>query len=717
MVMTVVSVLSLAFTLGIIGLKVATGVSAWNVLKETLDIHEISNFKNFDAPINDMVTQCVLLLARFMDFAQIIVAACAFLCIIFNAFKLWAGTVEIKKTYVDMVLKCVIVTALTCLWPSIISTTYKMATEIGVEAAGGADLLNYTFASVAQHTTNIIQEATGDYIAALKEGAGTENGKIIISQKALDSFSKMGFTGDEAKNWLSRNGIEVSDKAQPHGFWIWANDQKKAEKRAKKIIDGLGKANSLTYDTGRTDHNGAPIMETIAGKTKEQYIKQNIVILRALSEVLSGVPQNDMGTADVSQIIAMSKESLDSVFFNPYVDSKKSRLSISTMIKTSIILSKAFAEGALSAYDDFSQYSEEETKATVEQHMKHADLPMVAKMIGAIAEFFLYKIGMVISTLLLMIEYSICLIEFLLVAAVSSLLIPLYFIDATKQFVTNFIKMIFSYFIKLLVTTMMCFFVMGMYLRMAESMYTRLLSDANTIIYYVFILFIGLMLTKGSGKIASAVISGNPSMGLGDLVHEFRGIAGVMRSMEHLAHEAERDLQKVGNKTKGAARTGAEYAGAETGIASGMEATRRNTTDRLNDLQKTAAAKQANGETLDKDEEAALAMSQAEINAAGNEAARDYSKNAHRDFNKNQIFKALTGMDRRADSSSPLRLGQEFFDKDLKKWRTATWDDVEKVGEHNDVKTIGSNVSSDSVINKALKNLREKDIDEPEVGL
>lgn len=703
--MALISILSLALTIGVITTKAALGVSAFNTLKQSIDLSNLGMYKNFDQPVADLLSQCLLLLARFIDYIQIIVAACAFLCIIFNAFKLWAGTVEIKKAYVDMVSKCVIVTALTLLWPSIITTTYKLASEIGIEASGGKNLITYSFASIAGHTKKIFKDGTAEYIKTLKEGADTtEDGKLIISSNALKAFTDLGMNENEAKSWLEQNGVTVDPEKKSWGFWIFSNNQKKLENKAKKSF-----INDNSYDVS-------------TGKTKEQYIKQNIVVLRAMSEILTGLPENELGEVDISKILTMGDESLKSVFQNPFVAGSDNRLSISTMIKTSIILSKAFAEGSLASFDDFSKKSEEEQEEINEKlfnkYIENANLPMIVKLLGAILEYFVYHLGMIISTLLLMIEYSITVIEFFLVSAISTILIPLYFIDSTKQFVSNLIKMILTYFVKLVVTIMMCFFVMGMYLRMADSMWTRLFADANTLIYYAFVLVLGLILSKNSGKVASAVVSGNPSLGMGDLVNEFRGMSHLMHRAGRTLENGAKDLQKVSDKGKDAAKATAEYKGMERGIANGMEATRRNTTDRLNNLQKTAAAKQANGETLDKNEEAALAMSQAEINAAGDAAAENYDKtigkNARKDFNKNQIFKALTGIDRRADSSSPLRLGQEFFDGET--WRAATWDDVEKTGQKYE--SLGSNVTSDSAVKNNVDNYgRKKDTDLPEPGL
>jgi len=60
------------------------------------------------------------------------------------------------------------------------------------------------------------------------------------------------------------------------------------------------------------------------------------------------------------------------------------------------------------------------------------------------------------------IVYVINLLEFYLVRGIACLLIPLFFIDATKSFATNIIRTVFSYFVKVLVNVTMCFFALNM---------------------------------------------------------------------------------------------------------------------------------------------------------------------------------------------------------------------------------------------------------------
>ncbi|WP_187759609.1 type IV secretion system protein [Treponema pectinovorum] len=706
----VTSIVSFALAAGIVVTKVAVAGSVFNSVYKLLNLNNITTSKNFDQPVTDLIAQCSLILARFIDYIQITVVACAFLCILFNSFKLWSGTVEIKKAFVDMVYKCVVVIVLTLVWPVILTKTYTLASSFGVDAAGGADSVKYCFAQVASHTQEVFKNGTSEFIKALSQGASKDsNGNLIIDDKTLAVFTKTGLTEDEAKTWLAENKVVVGDSGAK-GMWWWKNDQAKAQKKAEKAFNNYKSNKSITY----SDINGNEI--PVATSNAGTYMKQCILVLRSMSEILTGIPENQLGGVDVGKVLTMGNTSLKSVFYNPFVDNSETRLSISTMVKTSLILSKAMADGSLAPFNDFSKYSDTEKQKVVSNYFEHADLPIVLKLIGAVAKFFVYHLAMVVSVLFIMIEYSITLIEFMLVGAISTFMIPFFFIDATKQFVANFIKMIFTYFIKIMVTTMTCFFIMTMYLRMASTVQTMIFSDTLTIVFYCFVLFFGLILSKSSGKVAAAVVSGNPSLGLGDVVNEFRGMTHAMHAVEHEMHKFGRDMQRMSSSGKKMGNTFATLDGASSSIDLGrshaFDSARNSMQSQrsaANDVIKEMNDKQASGVPLSENDlqrlsiaQGEASMSDADIESFATKAGNDYAKQAKKDFNKAWLYNKVTGIDSPdQNSSNALRYGQMFYDGRV--WRTANWNDVYAAGQKGGQtfgKKAGDNMRLQNKINK-----------------
>ena len=145
----VMSIISLSVTiLGVVGKGVAVA-SAINSLRDLVDIDKLGAMKGFDEGYMAIASQALNMLFHFLKYAQLLVCFCAFLCIIFNAVKLWSGTIELKKVFVDSIYKSVIVMVLMLAYPQVIVKTVNLGTELGVEASGGYDSVNQSFAKLA----------------------------------------------------------------------------------------------------------------------------------------------------------------------------------------------------------------------------------------------------------------------------------------------------------------------------------------------------------------------------------------------------------------------------------------------------------------------------------------------------------------------------------------------------------------------------------------
>ena len=329
-----------------------------------------------------------------------------------------------------------------------------------------------------------------------------------------------------------------------------------------------------------------------------------------------------------------------------------------------------------------------------------------------------------------MIEYCLSMIEFLIVASVSSLFIPLYFIDATKQYATNILRIIFSYFVKIMVVTMMAFFVMGMFINMGSKMCSMDIGSNLACFYFIFNALIGMALVKAGGKVASAVISGNPSMGLGDFMNEVRSMGHSIHSGYNFGKGIAQDTVKAGAQTASAAKNignaVATNNAAKVSVLEGQRAAAFQSKSALQNMKDIGGginsqryqdlnarqmrgenlseadrnfmthaerysnleARQNAGEILSKEDsdflsqnQGALAMTDEQIDAAATQAGKDYAKQARKDFNNAWMYNKLTGIDKPADSSNALRVGQQFWDTEQKQWRTANLQDVQNAGK------------------------------------
>ncbi len=623
--MFILTCVSLGITLLGVAAKVTVGVSAFNSLKDIIDIDKIDQLKGFDEAYLGMAGQALEMLGHFLSYAQLLVSICAFLALIFNAFKLWASAIELKKFFVDAIYKCMIVMTLMLVYPQIVYKTIDIGTELGVEASGGYDSVNTAFSELAVKVQRIWDKGTEEFIRVLKDGGTRDaNGNLVVSDIILDEFTKTGLSKEEATQYLAKKGIVVGNSGAKGALW-WQSDQKKIEKKAKDIFKS---------DAQMT-----------------RFMKQSLSIVDSLAEVLTGKTSSNIsdGIADGSlsrvDIMTQGKEALEKMFLNPYIDNTK-RLSVGTMVKTAIIVQEIASSGALSS----AETNENGTGVSLNQIAESDNPRLVVKLIGTFLKFVLYKIVLVLSVMIVMIEYILTIIEFMIVASVSALLIPFYFIDATKNFASNILKMIFTFFVKIIVSTMMTFFVMGLYIRMGTRMPSLDLNSTTAILYYVFNCMIGVILAKSSGKLASAVISGNPSLGIGDVANEMRGMSHMAHSAAHAVGGMARDVGQAAHQ--------AQDAGHAWGDKKASDVAKGNV---------KAAAGQKAGAFASHLEQAnrdlGMGMSAKDIKKEAGKVYKDAVKAGNKEIDKDFMFKKFTGQDRGMFTGKGNIIGQSYFDK------------------------------------------------------
>ena len=660
-VLTIASVVSLVASVAGVVLKVSAAGELVGALNDAININDMEGLKLFDTPYLNVTGNALSMIVNFMEYARLLVAICAFLALLFNAFQMWCSTLEFKKFYADAVYKCLVVMILMNIYPTVITKTYNLATELGVEASGGEKTVITAFSGIAKQTKRIWNAGTASMIEQLQTGAG-EDGKIVVDQNLINMFTEYGMTEEEALAWAKEQGIEVSTGKVKRS-------QKKAQKKAVKAFKN---------DT-----------------EKQKYMKQSMAIIHAMSQVLTGTSDSAMadGSVSATEILKMGDETLNNVFYNPYIKGTK-RLSFSAMMKTAVIIAECASAGSLASTEEIDPSKQSSWEDLAKSKKPHLLFTFVGKLL---MNTFIYKILMLIAVGYCMIEYIVTLIEYLIVAAVSALLIPFFFIDATKQFAMNILKSVFSYFIKILVTTMMIFFVISMYIDLGSLILARKdLDSIMSLLVYACITMLGMVLVKNSGKIAGAVISGNPSMGLGDIVNQARGMSAAM-------HHASQEMRQFGNQVKGAAMAAQKFNG------------------RMADINEARAGAKAAGQQTFAGLDAAnaaekVSMTEKDMKHEANAAKRAYAFQAGKQMFGDAAYKAFTGRDRNHEKDGALKVGQ-MFEYQPNQYRQATVGDVQKANAARAEK-MGKDRTDQAIANPKYQNNRERPIslEMPEPG-
>lgn len=645
---TVISIVSAA--VAILGAVARTGatVSVINSLEDVVDFSATEAYTSgIDQAYVDISKQAIEMLAHFIQYARLLVMVCALLALIFYCFKLWFSTIELKKFYAESILKIMVVTVMMTVYPTVVVKVFNVATELGVEASGGEDTLKVAYGSVAQNCYNVWDKCADQIFMQLQQGTATQGGRIVVSKTVLEDFNFLGLSDDQATAWLNNHGITVDDK-------------KNMSKSERKNSKNYGNSVELT-------------------KEEQKLMAQSVEILTHMGELLTGVSADDIenpekGTDFVTEVLTKGRSALDNVYYDPYIKNTK-QLSTSSMLKTAIFISECLSAGALSPLN-VSKSEDNSDKQSVVDLVKDKKPRLVLKIVLIVCRVFIYKLLLVIAVLYGMIEYILALVEYLIVAAISALLIPLFFIDSTKQYAMNILKTILSFGIKIMVTTMMIFFAIGMWIKMGMRCINLDLNSTITLVYYVFNVMLGIIMIKASGKIAGAVLTGNPSLGIGD-------VANQIRTMGHMAHSAQHAAQNLGRSYQKAAQAVSNAGGEVARFHSAKQAAREAANDAKVSTQERLRAMGESGQLSGAGGKAWSEMSESQqndfLNKAGKEAYRNTMASSMGEYSKDQAFKKLTGMDRPMfgkKGNGRLVIGQEFVDQDghLKR---ATFEDVQ----------------------------------------
>lgn len=609
MITTIVTLLAVA---GIAAKTIATTV-AGKALLDTISLENVGKIQGFDQPYQDAFIQALDMMFKAADYVQKLIVLFAFLFIVLSAIKMMFSAVELKKFFVDALFKCTIVVCLTVIFPSIMEKTFTLATKMGLEISGGQKNVSLAFVRAAELSTKLWEQGTEDYINKLRAGATTDpnadpNAPVFVSKDLVKTLTKNGMSESEAIEWARQKGIYFVDKGS----------LSTGEKLRSHEI-----AQSIKYDTNMSEIQ------------KQKKAKQALSIINAMKTVLTGVSNGQLLDGDsmsATQIMNMGQETLKTVFFNPFIEGSDTLLSTSAMVKTAIILSEMISAGYMSAYDD----SASDDKIKLSQFTKYNT--SFLGWLGTIIKNFVFKVAMILATIIIMIEYALTLIEFFFVMSLSMLLIPLFFLDATKSFATNIMRTVISYFFKILVTTVMIFFVLNMYINACLSVVSNDMTLTIWLFYYLYVIMLGLVLVKSAGRIAGSIVSGNPSLDFGAVAHQMHGMSHAARSGSRMAgqylNEGKQALQKSGTQVLDAAST-----------FKGMNAAKKS-------AESTAAGLEG------------TSLTDKQISSVGNQAARQFQAQKLAQNFKDGLFERLTGQKADKPQDGLMKVGRTYMDSE-----------------------------------------------------
>lgn len=467
---------------------------------------------------------------------------CCFLCIIFNCFKLWFATTEMKKVFVDIIYKLVVCIILLLIYVPFTNGLISLATKLGSSISGGYKKIDTVYVTAYASLEKAITIGLDDITETMYNHAATDkDGKRYISEDSLAELKAYGMTQEQINEWVAKKGLNIAhpvyetylgiDDGHSITELLYYKDSNGNIIESKWMGWGFTNSDNFIKEINSTNR--------VYNRKIDEKAQQALVTkIDSLLEVLDGegiTPEDldESATEQNNQKKFKGIGTLKNLFYSPYlvnIDGENTTfLSPSKILKTITVMSDATAYG-------INKTTEEQTGEINDKKLNPGGVwtfkGIVNMLIGLI-----YKFGMIICCVIVMGEYILTILEFYLVRGLATLLIPFFFLDATKSYAENLIRIFFNYFFKILITVFICYFSMGLFLDTALLTFNSEQTSFNLVLY-LSTLSIATMFCTKIPQILSTLTSGNPAMGWGTIAETARGAAHGLHMAQHAVHSA-----------------------------------------------------------------------------------------------------------------------------------------------------------------------------------
>lgn len=622
------------------------------------------NTKLIDMPLAGGIHTFATIVNQVGDIVVKLCILCCFLCIIFNCFKLWFSTTEVKKFFVDIIYKLLICIILLLCYVPFTNSLLVLATELGASISGGYEKINRTYVTAYANMETAIEEGLQDITKSMYENAVVDkDGNKYISNKMVEDLIECGMSENDVKTWAEKNGLNIAYPTYRNGWkivngdmvWDYSHTQKSSSDEFVGYSDKNGNAlstkgwffTSLDAFTKKIKKTG----KKYDAKKQKELVKK----INSLQLVLSGedIMPDDLNKSvdeQTNEKKLSSVTTLKNMYYAPYLVNTKGDntffLSPSKILKTVTVMSDAVAYSV--------NLTINEQTGDVEDSKLNPGGIWTFKGFVKFLEGLIYKLGMMICCVIIMAEYTLTILEFFLIRGLATLLIPFFFLDVTKSYAENLIKIFFSYFFKILITVFICYFSMGLFLDTAVITFATPL-ESFTIVLYLSTLTIGTMFCAKVPQILNTLLSGNPSMGWGSIVETARGAAQGLHMAQHAAQSAKKVGSGLAHVTQGVVRGGMGASATLDSMASAYNSA-------------TGKMKDYNNDRVPDPETGLMpaGFTGGQMKRAGVFAALSAAGDSMRQSVGDTLYKGLTGQEKRRDKGNgdtgTLGYGQSFID-------------------------------------------------------
>lgn len=509
-----------------------------------------------------------------------------FLNLVWHSFKLWFGTVEIKKVVIDILYKYIMVIVLLSAYPKIVDGVVSVASELGMKPTG-----------TVEYMTN---EIVGVYISSFEAAS---KGLMIIKQ----NIQAGNFNALEAKD-LEKIGraFNMSDEELDAAFKEAMPDYYVSYNEQKTDLGQLGVIQGKKVNFGQTRKERKAYKNMIKNAISKYDAKNMMIMFQAFAEAFG---MKDIGAETVKTLLNSDKKSTDdfdvelqenentiksnikSYFNSPFIKipyKKKSNineivenkkfnyfiqgkdfyiteefqtqiLSPGQMLRIAIMEAKIVRnKGNLDMENNKDSKTGKDAEVSFVNKSLNFGKILISEIISAIVRIILPYL-MVIPIIVCVINYCVCILEYYLVTSIGILFVPLLFFDPTKQFASKLLNLFFSYFMKIMTITIVNFYCMALILKSGNYIMLNANSfDFSIVIYAIFMFMLTMVFSQHAPEIGQILLTGSPALSAGSVANIGRQMGHAMHMGMHAANNVKRAAGTVGKMAAGGAVSGAQ---------------------------------------------------------------------------------------------------------------------------------------------------------------
>lgn len=454
-----------------------------------------------DKPVVEALNYFQGLLAYFQNFANLYGNIIGLVGLLWTAFRLVNSRIGVRETFWDTFYKWMIYLALLNIYQPLTSGAMLLANKIALEAGNGMETISQNFSSLRETI-----EKDLDAFDLWKD-----NLSDVLS-------NKLGVTVEISVP--SDNPYSLNKKT--------VNAQVKAQVEAAKGILPKQDVKFIKQSLETAFKNMPEKEESLWGSQTLEMLNQILV-----ERDTEGNAVNDNTSAyvvDTDKLFLKNNDGDDTPF-----------LSASAIFGVGLLAGQCLMQKAIMEPDnpDFIEDDEDSEEGSGWKPFKAIgdSINRLINRMVALGLFFII-IGSIACAI---IQYVMCILEFIIIQGLGAFFIPFYLFDGTKDLPKKLVPVFTGMLIKIIVILVCLIFIIYLWLAFVGD----IISPANggilhpsTIAEVTFTAILSLVLTSNAPKIAMTLLTGQPQLSMGEFMAAVGTLAGGAMAAKNIAGTA-----------------------------------------------------------------------------------------------------------------------------------------------------------------------------------